>query len=292
MKNSSNKKYILLSLLVFIILGAVAIISMSTTKTKNLDIGTVVKQDLIQRVTIAGTVTPFKKTLVITPYNGYVKKLFVKVGDRVKQGDPLVSVVQSLQNGDGSFPLRSPLDGVIVQVGKSEGEFVKDGDPAEYILRIDDNSKYFILADAAEIDRVKLKSGQEAIIRASAILDRTYKGIIRELSLAAKEKDQWGRSSQSVEFSIKIEIIDSDEKLKSGMSVVIDIITAKKENVLTLRHEFIRRDKEQYFVILKSNSRKNIQVGVQNEEGFEIISGLNEGEEIKQVDFTELGTAE
>lgn len=292
MKNSSNKKHILLSLFVIIVFGAVVIISISTTKTKNLDIGTVVKQDLIQRVTIAGTVTPIKKTLVITPYNGYVKKLFVKVGDRVKQGDPLVSIVQSLQNADGSFPLRSPLDGVIVQVGKTEGEFVKDGDPAEYILRIDDNSKYFIMADAAEIDRVKLKSGQEAIIRASAILDRTYKGIIRELSLAAKEKEQWGRSSQSVEFSIKIEIIDSDEKLKSGMSAVIDVITAKKENVLTLRHEFIRRDKEQYFVILKSNIRKNIQVGVQNEEGFEITSGLIEGEEIKQVDFTELGNAE
>jgi multidrug efflux pump subunit AcrA (membrane-fusion protein) len=291
MKNLSSKIYIA-ALFIIVSLGLVIFKITGVSSSKGEDVGVVTRQDLIQRVTIAGAITPFKKTLVITPFNGYVKKLFVQVGDRVKQGDPLVSIVQSLQNGDGSFPLRSPLDGVIVQIGKTEGEFVKDGDPKEFILRIDDNRKYFALADAAEIDRVKLKIGQEAIVRVSAILDKTYKGVIRELSLAAKEKDLWGRSSQSVEFTIKIEITDSDEKLNSGMSVVVDVITAKKEKVLMLRHEFIRREGEKYFIIMKSGERRDIQVGLQNEEGFEITSGLKEGEEVKQVDFTELSTAE
>lgn len=291
MKNLSSRIYIA-ALFIVVTLGLVIFKFSSVSNSKGEDVGLVKRQDLIQRVTIAGAVTPFKKTLVITPFNGYVKKLFVQVGDRVKQGDPLVSIVQSLQSGDGSFPLRSPLDGIIVQIGKTEGEFVKDGDPKEFILRIDDNRKYFAHADAAEIDRVKLKIGQEAIIRVSAILDRAYKGVIRELSLAAKEKDQWGRSSQSVEFTIKIEITDSDEKLNSGMSVVVDVITARKEKVLMLRHEFIRREGDKYFIIMNSGERRDIQVGLQNEEGFEIISGVKEGEEVKQVDFTELSTAE
>lgn len=253
--------------------------------------GIVTKQDFKQRVTIAGTVTPLRKTIITAPYNGYVKKLFVKVGDTVKQGDPLVSVVQSLQSGDNSFPLRSPLNGTVVQVEKSEGEFVKEGDAKEFILRIDDSSKLYVIANAPEIDRVKVKAGQEAIIKASAILSRKYKGIIRELSLAAREKEQWGRS-QVVEFPIRIELSDNDEMLKSGMSVVIDVITAKKENVLTLRHEFIRRDNEKYYVILSSGTRKDIEVGIQNEEGFEILSGLSEGEKIKQIDFADLNAVE
>mgnify|MGYP000863163838 CR=1 FL=1 len=291
MKNFLSKK-IILGLLILGAFGSVVYFrSSNSVSGSKSGYGTVIKQDIMQRVTIAGTVTPLKKTIVTAPYNGYVKKLFVKIGDKVKQGDPIVSVVQSLQASDSSFPLRSPLSGVVVQIEKSEGEYVKEGDPKEFILRIDDTSKLYVVANAPEIDRVKVKAGQDAIINASAILSRKYKGVIRDLSLAAREKDQWSRS-QVVEFPIRIEITDSDETIKSGMSVVIDVITAKKENVLTLRHEFIRRENEKHFVVLASGKRKDIQVGIQNEEGFEIVSGLREGERIKQIDFSEMISVE
>lgn len=291
MKNFLSKK-IILGLLILGAFGSVVYFrSSNSVSGSKSGYGTVIKQDIMQRVTIAGTVTPLKKTIVTAPYNGYVKKLFVKIGDKVKQGDPIVSVVQSLQASDSSFPLRSPLSGVVVQIEKSEGEYVKEGDPKEFILRIDDTSKLYVVANAPEIDRVKVKAGQDAIINASAILSRKYKGVIRDLSLAAREKDQWSRS-QVVEFPIRIEITDSDETIKSGMSVVIDVITAKKENVLTLRHEFIRRENEKHFVVLASGKRKDIQVGIQNEEGFEIVSGLQEGERIKQIDFSEMISVE
>ena len=261
-----------------------------SSKAKGM-IGEVVRKDLLQRTTFAGIVTPVKKTVITAPYNGYVKKLYVNIGDKVKQGDPLVSVVQSLQSGDNPFPLRSPLNGVVVQIEKYEGEYAKEGDPKDFILRIDDTSKLFVAANAPEIDRVKIKSGQEAIIKASAILNRSYKGIIREMSLAAREKDSWSRS-QVVEFPVRIEITERDENLKSGMSVVIDVITGKKEKVLTLRHEYIRREGDAYFVKLSSGERREIKVGMQNEEGFEVDSGLQEGEKIRQVDFSELQAAE
>ncbi len=291
MKTFSNK-IILSGILAVIVVTCFFFFRSGVSNSKNKDgYGSVVRQDLAQRVTIAGTVTPLRKTIITAPYNGYVKKFFVKIGDKVKQGDPIVSVVQSLQSGDNSFPLRSPLAGTVVQIEKSEGEFVKEGDPKEFILRIDDASKLYVVANAPEIDRVKVKSGQDAVIKASAILNRKYKGVIRELSLAAREKDQWSRS-QVVEFPIRIEITDSDEVIKPGMSVVIDVITAKKENVLTLRHEFIHRDNEKYYVVLNSGKRKDIQVGIQNEEAFEILSGLEEGEKIKQIDFSDLNSVE
>ncbi len=288
MKSFSNKKILLIAI-VFFILGFLYYVWKPTAirGRERSDIGEVTKQDIIQRVTIAGTVIPLRKTIVTAPYNGYVKKIFVKIGDSVKPGDPLVTIVQSLQSGDGSFPLRSPLNGRVAQIEKSEGEFVKEGDSSGFILRIDDSSKLSVIAYVPEIDRVKLKNSQEAVISASAILDKKYKGIIRDLSLAAREKDQWSRS-QVVDFPVRIDITDIDEIIRPGMSVVIDVITAKKEKVLTLRHEFIRRENEKYYVILSSGKRKDIQVGIQNEEGFEITGGLNEGDKIKQVDFSDL----
>ena len=253
-------------------------------KTKS---GKVEIKDFEQKVTIAGIIVPFRKTIVTAPYNGYVKKLFVKLGQKVQVNDPLVSVVQSLQSTDNPFPLRSPYSGSVVQIEKNEGEFVKEGDPKEFIMRIDDLSKHFVIANAPEIDRVKLKIGYETVVRASAIVNKKYKGIIREMSLAAKEKDQWARNP-IVEFSIRIELLDADEDVKPGMSVLVDVITFKKPSVAMVRHEFVRKKNDKNFVFLENGEKREVQLGQQNEEGFEVLSGISEGTLLKQIDFSEI----
>ncbi|MGZ3656907.1 MAG: efflux RND transporter periplasmic adaptor subunit [Bdellovibrionota bacterium] len=147
-------------------------------------LGTVVRQDLVQKVTIAGTVISRRRTVVAAPYNGYVRQLFVKVGDKVKPGQPLVSVAQSLQSSEPVFPLRAPYAGTVMHVNKHEGEYVKEGDSVDYILRIDDLEQLFVQANAPEMDWAKLKTGLEATMKASAITSRSYKGRIAELTLA------------------------------------------------------------------------------------------------------------
>lgn len=288
--NSLNKSVIAILIFVIGVGGFFFFRSSKSQSGEEPGIGRVERRDLLQRVTIAGAIVPLRRTVITAPYNGYVKKLFVKVGDKVKMGDPIVSVVQSLVAGDEVFPLRSPLNGTVVQIERSEGEYVKEGDETNFILRIDDTDKLFVVSDAPEIDRVKVKAGQVAVIKASAILNRTYNGIIQELSLAARSKDRWSRS-QVVEFPIKIEVTDPDPQLRPGMSVVLDVITEKREKVLTLRHEFIRRDEsDQYYVVLADGERRNIKVGIQNEEGFEILEGLTEKDRIQQVDFAAMSS--
>jgi multidrug efflux pump subunit AcrA (membrane-fusion protein) len=242
------------------------------------------RKDLLQRVTIGGTVSSLRKGIIAAPYNGYVRKVFVTVGQVVQAGDPLVSVGQSLQAQDTVFPLRAPFAGTVVQIEKAAGEFVKENDSKEFILRIDDMSKLFVLANAPEIERTKIKVGQAVEIRAAAIVSKVYHGVIRELTLAAKGKEDWGRS-QAIEFPAKIEILDKDEQIRPGMSVLIDIVSDQREKVLTLPHEYLRKEGDQSFVLLSSGQRKDIKVGLQNEEGFEILEGLSEGDEILQIDF-------
>ncbi len=249
--------------------------------------GSVQKGDLLQRVTIAGILVPQRRTVIMAPFNGYVKKIFVRVGDIVKAGDPLVSVVQSLNSGEDTYPMRAPFPGRVVGIQKTEGENVKQNDEKEFILKIDDMSQVFIEADIPEMDRVKIVKGQEAIVKVTAILDRSYKGIVRDMDLSARETERWSRASQ-VEFPMRVEITDSDTKLYSGMTAIIDIITAKRENVFMLRHEYLRKKGEEYFVTLKSGERRNVKVGIQNEEVFEIVSGLTEKDKVRLVDFLSL----
>lgn len=265
---------------------AMTLLLMSCTshKENTKNSGSAIVKDLIQRTTLSGTVIPFRKAIITAPYNGYVKKLFVKTGESITKGSPLVSLSQSLQTESEEFPLRAPFSGTVVQIEKSEGEYVKENDTSQFILRIDDTSKLYVNAVAPEIDRVKLKIGQEAIVTATALLNQQYKGVIREMSMAAKEKDQWSRS-QVVEFSVKIEVLNPDDSLKSGMTTLIDVITDKKEKVLFLRHEFIRKENNEYFVTTTNKEKKSIKLGIQNEEGFEILSGITEKDQLTQVDY-------
>lgn len=245
------------------------------------------KGSLIQRSTIAGTVTPFRKTVITAPYQGYVRKVYVKLGDVVKSGDPIASIAPTLLSSEVVFPLRSPFAGKVVQLNKADGEFVKAADGADFIARVDDTSKMYIDANVPELDRVKMKLGLEAIVKASAILDRTYKGIVQEMSFAAREQDRWGRST-AVEFPMRLEILDFDQRIQSGMSVIVDIITLKLDDVLKLRHEYIGKEGDSYFVTLQNGQRQKIQIGIQNEEFSEVKSGVSEGESVRKVDFSEL----
>src|SRR4051812_25620135 len=65
------------------------------TTTKNAN-AKVERKDLVQRVTVSGTVASARQTVVQVSFEGYVKKLYVTMGEKVKKDQPLVTVVQSL----------------------------------------------------------------------------------------------------------------------------------------------------------------------------------------------------
>ena len=246
-------------------------------------LGLVEKQDLFQRVNISGAVTPRRMMIFVPPYEGYVRKIYVALGDKVKAGDPVVKIAPG--GDDDAFPLRAPYDGVVVQVMKTEGQYVEKS-KADTIIRIDDISRLYVVSDAPELDYAKLKIGQDVIVKASAIMERTYKGKIIEIAQAASNQERWERSK--VEFAIKAEISDQDSRLKPGMSVVLDVITEQALGALTLRHEFIRKEGGKFHVTLEDGTRRDVQVGLRNEEAFEIKGGLTEGQKVKRVDFLSL----
>lgn len=285
MKNLFSKKVFWI-VAVLIVLICIPFVLSSSKKSKS-SLGVVEKSEIVQRVSLSGVVQPVRKALVVASYSGYVKKMFVKVGQDVKIGDPLVSVVQSLSSFEEAFPLRSPVKGRVVQIRHTEGEFVKSGDTTDFILRVDDLSEMYVYVNAAEIDRVKMTVNQEAMLKPMALSEKSYKAQIVDLALAANDKDRWDRSSV-VEFPITLRILNPDADLKSGMSTLIDIITFKKDQVLTLRHEFVYSQGDENYVLLENGEKRVIKIGVSNEEKIEILEGLKEGDKVQKVDFASM----
>ncbi len=246
------------------------------------------KINFVQKVTVSGAVKSIRSTTISAPYEGYVRKIFVSLGQKVKKGDPLVIVTTSLSEQDTTFPIRAPFDGTVVHVLKTEGQAVKpSSDVKEYILRIDDMSQMFVDALTPEMDITKINVNDKCIIKASALTNKSYNGEVKNIALAAQATEQWSRRQQ-VEYAINILIKDPDKDLKPGMSTLVDIITLEKPDVLVLPHEYIYNEGKDYFVILKSGERKPVKVGMQNETEIEITEGLSESEQVQPIDFLKM----
>lgn len=263
---------------------------LSGRKTSQPEHGTVTRRALSLKVTIAGGVVPRRMALITPPYNGYIKKLFVKVGDEVKSGSPVVSIAQTVGAAEEEvFPLRSPITGVVVQVSRDEGEWVattSSNSTSAAIVRIDDLTKLFVEANVPEIDIAKLKVGQDVLIRSVALPSRTYDGKILEIARAASEQDRWERAK--VEFPIRAEITNPDDEIRSGMSAMLDVVVQEAKGALALGHEFVQRDGKQFFVTMGDGSRRDIEVGMRTADAFEIKSGLAEGDRVRPVDFLKI----
>lgn len=246
--------------------------------------GVVERKTLRQLVMCTGVVEANGVAIISAPFDGYVQKVFVKIGETVKAGDPIVTLTQT---PDGSlsetFPLRSPLAGVVTQILYSRGSFVEKSSSARAIVRIEDRSSLFAAADTAEADYAKLKPGLAAVIRPAALPQMRLKGEIISMFGAAKQQDRWDRSR--VEFPIRVKLAEVNEAIRSGMSVTTEIITAEAKDALSLRHDFVGKDGEQYFVTTSKGERRNVTIGLQTDEAFEILEGVNEGDEVLQVDF-------
>lgn len=251
------------------------------------NLGVVKRQDLTQRVTISGQVWPKHRLDIKPPFNGYIAKLYVKIGDHLKRGDPIVTFSPSLSNGEVNFPIRAGFDGVVTQTLRTEGEYVTEtGDLNLLVVRVEDLSDLFVLGAVPELDIAKIQLGQEAMVRVSSLVGETFAAVVTEVGLSAKDKDKWG--SSATEFQIRAALKSHDKRLLPGMSTVMDITSDKRSQVLTLAHEYVQEDDKGYFVTTAGGEIKRVKVGLQTAEAVEIVSGLSEGEKMRAIDFLNL----
>ena len=90
-------------------------------------------------------------------------------------------------------------------------------------------------------------------------------------------------SSSAVYYYAKVNVDNSDEILRIGMTTENKIIIAENKDVLYLPTTAIKSDKKGKFVYIKNGDKveqKSIKTGVTNGINTQIIEGLNEGEEV------------
>ena len=146
-------------------------------------------------------------------------------------------------------------------------------------LSISNFSKYSVSIPLTESDVVKVKEGQSATIEADALRNVKYKGIVSRV-------DNIGTDENGViKYYAYIDIQNPDDKLKFGMTVDVDIVTSKKDNVLTVSNSSVKPYKGGKAVRVvdpKTNEAifLPVQIGIKGDKNTEIISGLTKGQDV------------
>jgi HlyD family secretion protein len=146
-------------------------------------------------------------------------------------------------------------------------------------MTLSDLSKLFILAAVDESDIGKVEVEQSAFITADAFPGHTFHGKVVRIATRGMT------SSNVVTFEVKLEVLGKNKSLlKPEMTANIEIVVARKDDVLMVPTEAISRKKGKRVVqVMKDKGvteERVVEVGVSDGTKVEISSGLQEGETV------------
>ncbi|MCX7778688.1 MAG: efflux RND transporter periplasmic adaptor subunit [Patescibacteria group bacterium] len=171
--------------------------------------------------------------------------------------------------------LVAPINGLITDLNVEVGETVLAN---QIPITINSLGNFEIELDISETDISKIKVGQPAKISLDALPDEFFTG--RVVKIDPAETVIQG----VVYYKATVAFDHQDERIKVGMTVNVEIVTAKKENILLVPEIAVRQKNGKKFVkVFKDKKIKEVEVqtGLVNNKGeVEIISGLEGGETI------------
>lgn len=177
--------------------------------------------------------------------------------------------------------LRAPFAGIVADISGELGEFATPsppGIPTLPALDLIDDSCMFVSAPIDEVDAAKLKLGQSSRITLDAIKGRVFAGKVKRIAPYVLEVEKQART---VEVEVEFSEMPTSENLLVGYSADVEIVHDVHAKVLRIPTQTLMEGKR---VLLYTNDGKLeervVVTGLANWENTEVVSGLNEGDQI------------
>lgn len=192
---------------------------------------------------------------------------------QVEQARVGVEIAQKRLDDD-DVTLKAPFSGQLTSWDVYVDDTVAPGTPVGTLV---DTSRYHISVSIDETEIGQVEMGQNVRITLDAFPEEELGGHVSKIDLV-------GSNAQGiVTYGVEIELSPTELAIKPLMTAAIDIVVEELADVLVVPNRALRRDKQgKYVEILRNNvpTRVDIETGVYNEEYTQIISGLEEGQEI------------
>lgn len=162
----------------------------------------------------------------------------------------------------------APFSGIIVDLPYyTQGVRVATGQTMVGLMSYD---KMYVEINLPEKNMPEIKIGQEVIITNYTLTEDTITGIVTELSPII--------SAETRTFEGKLQIDNPELKLRPGMFVKANIITAQKDSAIVIPKDIILTgSRGKYVFIVGRNSSaddRRITTGIDNQDYIEVLEGL------------------
>ncbi len=129
--------------------------------------------------------------------------------------------------------IRSPMDGIVIQLDAEQGETVVPGStnlPGSVIMTVADMSTLLAEVEVSEVDVVDVVLGQRAQVKVDALGSEPQVGRVVEIATSGRRDPAQG----VIRFAVKVALDDPDPALRPGMTAKVDILTATREDSVTV----------------------------------------------------------
>ena len=214
--------------------------------------------------------------------------------------------------------LVSPINGVVIKKNKEVGEVALGSQFQEdVILVVADLKTMEARVEVNENDIINVNPGDTAMVEIDAFPDSLFPGVVTEISNSAKTTGA-GTMEEVTNFEVRIRLLNRLPDFRPGMSAMAEIATETHKNVLnvpiqsvTVRErqevmpELSKKELQQAQQKAKKRSQKTkkykreddlvevvfvvedgvahirpVKLGISDDNYYEVLSGLKEGEEV------------
>ncbi|MDZ7266776.1 MAG: efflux RND transporter periplasmic adaptor subunit [candidate division KSB1 bacterium] len=154
------------------------------------------------------------------------------------------------------------------------------------LMYLPDVSSMLVDIEISEVDLAKVQVGQPVEVRLDAYADVVFRGEVAEVGALAKRKISriTGKATGAKVFEVTIKVLDSDVRLKPGLTATTDIIVSKVPEALHIPLEAVFLDDNGKTVayVRKGGATevRPIVIGESNDRFVIVTNGLKEGEEV------------
>jgi len=255
-------------------------IILDDVKTRNLgiELAEASELDFEETLFVIGRIAevPSKHSVLSSRVPGRIVSLNATLGDIVEEGQTLVEVESRLPgNPPPVIPLEAPVRGLVFESHVRIGQPVE---PSNELLDIVDLTEVWAVAKVPEQDAVQLKIGAKARIKISAFGDEEFSGELVRFGNTA--------NAQAGTLDAIFHLQNPEMRLRPGMRAEFSIVISSKKDVLAVPKLALQGDLSNRVVYVKDFELPHayvkcpVEIGSQNDQYVEILSGVFPGDEV------------
>lgn len=215
---------------------------------------------------------PERKAAVSPHFEGKIVNINVKLGEKVKKGQPLVSL-QPINVGSQKVTLYAAIDGFVVRLDAGLGEIIPTGGE---IMQIGDPTQMLVRGVAYETpDISSIAVGQDVEVHLDIAPKRHIEGKIQRINRVI--------DPESRTFSVYALIDTPKGDIQPGLQGTMEIFTGDDAPVLAVPKRTVIGELGSYFVYVikeKTVEKRDITIGARTGHHIEIKSGLFPNERV------------